>query len=164
MDTYRGHRVIHHPGVSAGFSSSITRFVDDKLTVIVLANGSRQVVDQLARRIAGLYVPTLASPTVGIPDPDATTSEILHQGLLGMISGKPDLNLFTPAMQRFLMSDNELSEWLASFGSLRSFVYAGSEPGGRDRSLLYRITLGDSAFTFSFTLTEQGKIAHAFFW
>ena len=164
VDTYRGHRVIHHPGVSAGFSSSITRFVDDKLTVIVLANSSGQVVDQLARRIAGLYVAPLAFPTVGIPDPDATTSEILHEGLLGMISGKPDLNLFTPAMQRFLMADTELSQWLASFGKLMSFAYAGSELRAHDRILLYRIILGDSGFTFSFTLTEQGKIAHAFFW
>jgi CubicO group peptidase (beta-lactamase class C family) len=164
LDTYRGHRVIHHPGVSPGFSSTITRFVDDKLTVIVLANSSGQVLDQFARRIAALYLSPLRLPKEGILDPDATRSETLHQGLLGMISGKPDLNLFTPAMQRFLMADNELSQWLASFGNLSSFVYAGSEQAGRDRMLLYRIILGDSAFTFSFTLTDQGKIAHAFFW
>jgi hypothetical protein len=138
--------------------------VDDKLTVIVLANSSGQVLDQFARRIAALYLSPLRLPKEGIPDPDATRSETLHQGLLGMISGKPDLNLFTPAMQRFLMADNELSQWLASFGNLSSFVYAGSEQAGRDRMLLYRIILGDSAFTFSFTLTDQGKIAHAFFW
>ena len=57
-----------------------------------------------------------------------------------------------------------MSQWLTAFGPLQSFAFADSEQAGCDRVLRYRIVLGDSAFTFSFTLTEQGQIAHAFFW
>lgn len=164
LDTYRGHRVVHHPGVTPGFSTSITRFVDDKLTVIVLANGSGQLVDPFAMGIAALYLPALVLPRGGVPDPDPDTSRILRQALVGLTSGTPDLTLFTSATQRFLASGNELLQRLTAFGPLQSFAFADSEHAGRDRVLRYRIVLGDSAFTFSFTLTEQGQIAHAFFW
>ena len=164
LDTYRGHPVVHHPGVTPGFSTTITRFVDDKLTVIVLANSSGQLVEPIAMGIAALYLPALVLPSEGLPDPDPATSRILRQALFGLTSGTPDLTLFTPATQRFLTSGNELSQWLTAFGPLQSFVFADSEHAGRDRILRYRIALGDSAFTFAFTLTEQGKIAHAFFW
>lgn len=166
IDTYHGHRIIWHGGETPGFSSSITRFVDDKLTVIVLTNCSGQVVDQFAREIAAFYVPGLTTSKVAHSDPDAKTSQTLEKALASMASGKPDLTLFTPAMQNFLptASGNEFSEWIASFGALKSFTFANSEEAGRERILHYRIILGDSAFAFSFRMTEDGKIAHAFFW
>jgi CubicO group peptidase (beta-lactamase class C family) len=166
LDTYRGHRVISHGGVTPGFSSSITRFVDDKLTVILLTNSSGQIVDQFAREIAALYLPSLAIPKKGSSDPDAKTSQMLEKALAGMMSGKLDLTLFTPAMQHFLTTDSgkEFSQWAASFGALKSFTFADREEVGRERILHYRIILGDNAFTFCFRMTEDRKIAHAFFW
>jgi CubicO group peptidase (beta-lactamase class C family) len=55
-----GHRVIRHGGAWQGFTSDISRYVDDKLTVIVLANRSGVAPDMIGRGIAGLYVPELA--------------------------------------------------------------------------------------------------------
>ena len=166
LDSYRGHRVVYHAGVTPGFSSSITRFLDDKLTVIVLTNSSRQIVDQFAREIAALYLPTLALAKERIPDPDAATSRLLQKALVSMLSGKPELTLFTPAMRHFLITDsgNEFSQWAASFGAIRSFTFADGEKIGRERILRYRIILGDNTFTFGFRMTEDGKIGHAFFW
>lgn len=57
---YKGHKVFTHGGVLSGFSSVINRFVDDKLTVIVLANSKAGAVrlghaEILANGIADLY-------------------------------------------------------------------------------------------------------------
>jgi hypothetical protein len=65
LSTYRGHRVINHGGTLSGFSSEIKRFVDDKLTIIVLCNsklGEDRLgqADALARGIADIYFQDLS--------------------------------------------------------------------------------------------------------
>ncbi|HKI01656.1 MAG TPA: serine hydrolase [Thermoanaerobaculia bacterium] len=56
----RGHRVIQHGGEWQGFSTHIARFVDKKLTVIVLTNLAAVATGTIANGIAGLYDPELA--------------------------------------------------------------------------------------------------------
>jgi hypothetical protein len=58
----RGHRIIEHGGAWQGFTSHIARYVDDKLTIIVLANRAGANPGAFAHRIAGLYNPELAPP------------------------------------------------------------------------------------------------------
>lgn len=58
----RGHRIIEHGGAWQGFTSHIARYVDDKLTVIVLANRAGANPGAIAHGIAGLYNPDLAPP------------------------------------------------------------------------------------------------------
>ncbi len=60
-----GHRLIQHGGAWQGFNADIARYVDDKLTVIVMANRAGAAPDAIERGISGLYVPELA------PDRDA---------------------------------------------------------------------------------------------
>jgi CubicO group peptidase (beta-lactamase class C family) len=55
-----GHRLIQHGGAWQGFTSDIARYVDDKLTVIVLANRAGAAPNVIGRGIASLYVPELA--------------------------------------------------------------------------------------------------------
>ncbi|MFN2456146.1 MAG: serine hydrolase domain-containing protein [Pyrinomonadaceae bacterium] len=60
VDTVNGHRLISHGGQTAGFSASIARYVDDKLTIIVLCNlGESGVAGKVRQGIAKLYVPAL---------------------------------------------------------------------------------------------------------
>jgi CubicO group peptidase (beta-lactamase class C family) len=56
-----GHPVIEHDGAWQGFSTDIARFVDDKLTVIVLANldSSHANPWKIGQAVAALYVPEL---------------------------------------------------------------------------------------------------------
>jgi CubicO group peptidase (beta-lactamase class C family) len=58
----RGRRVIEHGGAWQGFTSNISRYVDDKLTVVVLANLAGAGPDVIAHHVAGLYVPALMPP------------------------------------------------------------------------------------------------------
>ena len=54
-----GHQTIAHSGSWQGFNTFISRFVDDKLTVIVLTNISDARPGMIAHGVAGLYVPAL---------------------------------------------------------------------------------------------------------
>ncbi|AFY31232.1 serine hydrolase [Calothrix sp. PCC 7507] len=58
---YDGRQVVGHNGSILGFASNITRFIDDKITVILLCN--LDVIsrpDAIAKEIAGYYCPVLA--------------------------------------------------------------------------------------------------------
>ncbi len=51
-----GHRVIEHGGSWQGFNTYIARYVDDKLTVVVLTNLDGARPSSIAHHVAGLYV------------------------------------------------------------------------------------------------------------
>lgn len=56
LDPYRRHRRMFHDGETIGFRTTIQRFPDDKLTVIVLANRSDVSAEGLALKVTDLYL------------------------------------------------------------------------------------------------------------
>jgi hypothetical protein len=61
-----GHRFIQHGGAWQGFTGYITRYLDDRLAVMVLTNRSRVLPHLIVEKIAAHYVPALA-PRVTLP-------------------------------------------------------------------------------------------------
>ena len=59
----RGHRVVEHGGAWQGFKAQISRYLDDKLTVVVFANQARANPAKIAHGVAALFNPELAPPT-----------------------------------------------------------------------------------------------------
>jgi len=51
-----GHRLIDHDGAWQGFKTQISRYVDDKLTVVVLANLAEADPGKIAEHVAVLYL------------------------------------------------------------------------------------------------------------
>ena len=75
-----GHRLVEHVGGFPGVSASISRYPDDNLSVIVLANISTAGAEKIGQGIAALYVPALAEPAappVADDDPPTTAK---HKG------------------------------------------------------------------------------------
>ena len=70
------HRLLQHTGGTPGFSSAIYRFIDDKLTVIILTNHADRIIDQLAVDLAGICLPILKRPEPNA-DPDPATTATL---------------------------------------------------------------------------------------
>ena len=64
IDHINGHRVIEHAGAWHGFTTFIARYVDDKLTVVVLTNldAGHSRPGTIAHTVAGLYNPALIPP------------------------------------------------------------------------------------------------------
>ncbi len=52
VNTYAGHRLIHHVGGINGFHTFIARFIDDRTMIVVLANNPEINVEKIARKIA----------------------------------------------------------------------------------------------------------------
>src|SRR5207245_2461249 len=59
LDPWQGHKRVHHQGGLPGFLSDFERFVDDKLTVIVMINSTSGDPTKIALNVAGFYVPAL---------------------------------------------------------------------------------------------------------
>lgn len=55
IDTLQGHTNIGHSGSTSGFSASLQRFPDDRLTVILLTNTDEQIATTLAKKIATFF-------------------------------------------------------------------------------------------------------------
>jgi len=60
IEAAHGHRIIEHEGAWQGFTGNISRYVDDKLTVIVLTNAEHSHPDEISHHVAGMYLPELA--------------------------------------------------------------------------------------------------------
>lgn len=59
IHSVNGHRVIEHAGQWQGFNTNISRYVDDKLTVVVLTNLDHCEPDQITHGVAAFYDPSL---------------------------------------------------------------------------------------------------------
>ena len=66
-----GHRVIQHSGAWQGFTSQISRYVDDRFTVVVLTNldSDHARPNNIEHVVAGLVLPVLV-PKTPVPPPD----------------------------------------------------------------------------------------------
>jgi CubicO group peptidase (beta-lactamase class C family) len=56
VDNRNGHRCIHHDGSWQGFETAIDRYVDDRLTVVVLANLADSEPGKISQRVAEMYL------------------------------------------------------------------------------------------------------------
>ena len=56
VETKNGHHVVEHEGAWQGFKSQISRYVDDKLTVVVLANLAEANPEPIAHQVAEMYL------------------------------------------------------------------------------------------------------------
>jgi hypothetical protein len=56
VETKNGHHVVEHEGSWQGFKTQISRYVDDKLTVVVLANLAEAKPKIFADHVAEMYL------------------------------------------------------------------------------------------------------------
>jgi CubicO group peptidase (beta-lactamase class C family) len=59
LSSVNGHRLIEHGGAWQGFKAHISRYVDDKLTVVVFANLAQANSAKMAHDVAAIYQPEL---------------------------------------------------------------------------------------------------------
>jgi D-alanyl-D-alanine carboxypeptidase len=165
IDSYRSHRLVQHSGGTPGFSSVIYRFLDEKLTIIILTNHSDRIVDQLAVDLAGISEPALQRPNAN-PDPDPATTSRLKDVVSGLLKEKYESASFTPAMRIFLgtATGKAFWKWFADHGALGSLTFSDREDRGDGQLLRYKINLGGNWYWFSVKMTKGGKVAQIYWW
>lgn len=88
-----GHRVIEHDGAWQGFTTSFSRYVDDKLTVVVLTNldSGHSNPAAIVRAVAGMVDPALAvEPRVAMVDDRADLSAKAWEAFQKIIRGESE--------------------------------------------------------------------------
>jgi CubicO group peptidase (beta-lactamase class C family) len=167
IDKQNGHKRIHHNGSWQGFTTNISRYPDDSLTVVVLTNldSGHADPDTMAHVIAGLVESTLLpAKLVAIPDTQPAIAAALAKTLDELVAGvdiRPRMSaklaaLTTPETAK------ELQKMLSKMwpGGTLSLVRRTPAPDapGQFRST-FRLTKGSEATLIHFNLDADGKIA-----
>jgi len=141
LDSVGGHRQIHHGGSLPGFRAELSRFVDDKLTVIVLTNSDNANPGTIALGVAEFYIPNLIPIRTAVKIDPA-----ILDAYVGQYQADPTAVLTVTREGDKLMaqqgSSSEKWEWLPE--SEVNFFAKG----------------GNRRQTFSFVKDEKGQVTH----
>ncbi len=162
IDTYRGRKHIWHNGGTAAHRSMISRFPEDRLTVIVLCNTENGQPEPIAKQIATFYSPALAAyKETAIPDKDPKTTVRLKTLLQKMIDATAEPELFNARMRKVLFPDvlKQLSAQVNKLGPINEFGLVKFTTKDSSRSYEYRVVLGATKFHGFFTIDGDDKIA-----
>ena len=162
----RGHRIVEHGGAWQGFTTGISRYVDDKLTIVTLTNldSGHARPDEIIHGVAGLYDQALAPLPLPKPivdkEPEVTA---LFRGLLkGPVTGGVDAAAFTEEARKQWFPDRikELKETLEDQGPVKSVdLLERSEKEGV-RTYRYRLIFDNGrVVSFALSMTKENKIA-----
>jgi len=164
IDQMNGHRVIEHGGAWQGFTTYIARYMDDKLTVVVLTNldSANSNPGRLAHHVAGLYVPALMPPELKpIEDKEPQVTAFFREVLQKIAEGKADPEWFTPDRRKELFPDRikALGEFVKSLGALKSLDLVERKEEDGLPAYTYRAAFSDRTMLLRLTLSPDGKIA-----
>ena len=138
LDTVGGHKLKHHGGSLPGFRAELARFIDDHVTVIVLANSNNADPETIALEVAEFYIPNLIPIPVAVkvdpkildayvgeyrpPDQGAATAYITREG------DKLMMKIGANGEKREMLATNDTRFFTAA--SRRTFyVFARNEKG-----------------------------------
>jgi CubicO group peptidase (beta-lactamase class C family) len=162
VEDYQGHKLLSHGGGIPGFTTNIARFVDDRLTVIVLTNTDSTDPGSMAKSIAGLAISALTPKAENpIEDKDSKTTQQLKSLLLSTLEDKADPNLFTPEMQAALFPDKikQAAAQLKIFGPLKDLQLLSRTQENKRLTSRYRVIFGTAQFVCTCVTTDEGKVA-----
>lgn len=161
LDLWQGHKRVHHGGSLPGFQSDFERFVDDKLTVIVLFNSSSGDVQKIALNVAGFYEPALTPPVLKpIADTEPEITAKVKAMISGFVGGNLDMSLFTTNLASSLNASvkSGMSDALRNPGAIRSIVLVERQINGDKRQYRYRVTYANDSLFFVCTFNKDEKV------
>jgi len=161
-----GHKLIEHGGSWQGFTTGISRYVGDKLTVVALCNlDSRHArPEDIIHGVAGIYVPTLTPPPPAKPieDKEPQVTALFRDLLRTIGEGKADAGAFTDEAQKKWFPDRikAYREALEDFGPAKAVDLLERKDEAGLRSYVYRLTFEDGrVIKLNLRLTGKNKIA-----
>jgi CubicO group peptidase (beta-lactamase class C family) len=156
------HRWVSHSGSHmTGFTSNLIRYIDDRVSVVVLTNARHANPNQIARRIAGLYVPELAPKRPeAIEDKEPKVTELLREVSRQILGGKLLAATYTPGLLAELSPQVEgLRKEALRDGEAKGIELLSRTEGGGTRTYRYRVTFAARAVVVTLTVDGQEKVS-----
>ncbi len=156
------HRIVEHGGAWQGFTTNISRYVDDKLTVVVLDNLADFSPVKLSHNIAAIYNAELAPPPIAaIEDKEPQITAQFKIFLEALAAGTADQNLFTAEAKAKFFPDTarELGEGIKELGAPVKIELVRRLDVNTYRSYRYRLVFKETNLLFDYVLDKAGKIA-----
>ena len=155
-----GHRTILHGGAWQGFKSLMTRYVDDGMTVIVLANGAGARTGKIGDLVAAHYVPALAPVRAkAIADTDPAVTARAREAMARLAGGQAPAGLSAKEAQRYT------SRWIGivaaeigNAGPLQAVELLERRDEGLLRISRLRFRYRDETMIVSMTLAADNAI------
>jgi CubicO group peptidase (beta-lactamase class C family) len=157
-----GHRLIEHEGAWQGFNANISRYVDDKLTVIVMANLKSAKTQMMSHVIAGMFLPPVAPPRYrAIEDKEPAVTKMVAEVMHGIANGTVDQNLFAPAARAAFFPDTAkvYREYLKPIGEPVTIRLVERTDVPEGRQYRYEFAYGSVMLLVTVTLNEDRRIA-----
>jgi CubicO group peptidase (beta-lactamase class C family) len=105
-------RVAFHGGAWQGFKSYIVKFLDDKLTIIFLANSWEANDFRIARGLMSIFYPELAADeSFGDYRSEPKVTQLVQRALLGLANDNVNKELFTAELQSELFPAKAKQIW-----------------------------------------------------
>lgn len=165
-DTINGHSLIWHNGAIFGCMGFAGRFPQDHLMVVILSNmmpldgfDDAPPFFKLGLGLAKQYLPDLAKPDAGIPDPEPQTAALVKTVLTQLAAGTLDSTLVVPAYSQKVLTPDALAALhtgLAPLGPVSSLTLLSRTAGGTS---VYRAQYRVRAIDWTFILSKERKIA-----
>ena len=161
LEEQNGHRLAYHDGNRLDGSTAIARYLDDKLTVIVLTNKSEGGPMLIARHVAGLMAPALSLADRPLADTEPQVTALIQRVLLKIQDGTIDPEPFTPEAWKKLypLDIQGFQQALRSFGAFKSLTLLTRETKGDARSYRYRAVFGETTLAIDCTVTPENRIS-----
>mgnify|MGYP001476246903 CR=1 FL=1 len=158
----RGHKLVAHSGQTAGFGASISRYVDDDLTVIALTNlGESGMGTLIAQGVAKFYIPAISLKMMPAKPDEAKITQTVNSALLERLENKPSDTLFSADLIKSLSTERAKANNLriASLGAIKNLVFVGDEMSEGKKIYRYKAETAKRLFLWRFVFNSEGKVA-----
>lgn len=158
----RGHKLVAHSGQTAGFGASISRYIDDDLTVIALTNlGENGMGTLIAQGVAKLYIPAISLKTMQAKTDDTRITQTVNSALRERMENKPSATLFSADLIRTISNERSKANNLriASFGEVKKLIFVGDEMSDEKKIYRYKAETAKRIFLWRFVFNNEGKIS-----
>ncbi len=162
-----GHRLLEHSGAWQGFSCDISRYPDDKLTVVVLTNlgGAHSDPAYMAHVIAGLVdAPLLPAKLSAVSDTRPEIKTKLENFLSTVVAGRDARPLMSASFARIITPTviKQAQQKISALwpGGALTLVKRITQPGPTGPTIsIFRLKKSKNAVLVVFALDRMGKVA-----
>ena len=159
-----GHRIIEHGGAWQGFTSYIGRYVDDRMTVIVLDNLAGGNAGKIGRHVLAIINPELGRNAIADKEPGVTAA--IRELVDKLTVGTADPNSFTTEMRAgmFPARAERIARQLKSLGPITKMDLVERNEKDGARVYGYQISFQNGSRFLKLSMTSESKIAELAFY